>query len=414
VKEVKVTAYSDANCETPILDGELTIPYPVVTPGTTSIPWFLSIPLSATQGAFYLEVTLTDGNDHPFIRVFPQSANSVQRQGNENLTLDSLTINLAGVTVDFSGAPADESTTLTGSSSILYWKDNTSLTITVPTGFTVESWHLDGALLDTANPLSKTARDFSPGNHIITARVSLGGKTYSKTVSFTVKDGIYFTSAAEFEAWLATKADNDKDTPYTAKLLIDLETEYESIINAIGGKYVALDFSDSTGTTISGTYAGPSGNPNKAMIVSVILPDTLTSIGASAFQSCAFTTIDLPDSVTSIGRGAFEGCASLTTIDLPASLTTIVDYAFYRCTSLTTVDLPASLTTIAYRAFQHCASLVTVTLRRTDSPLTTLGTQALSSCHANMKIYVPADRVADYQGASGWSAYASKIQAIQP
>ena len=45
-------------------------------------------------------------------------------------------------------------------------------------------------------------------------------------------------------------------------------------------------------------------------LTSVILPDSVTSIGESAFAGCnSLTTITIPDSVTSIGEDAFSRCA---------------------------------------------------------------------------------------------------------
>ena len=45
--------------------------------------------------------------------------------------------------------------------------------------------------------------------------------------------------------------------------------------------------------------------------MAVIVPNTLTSIGESAFRYCnSLTIIDLPEGITSIGESAFHHCDS--------------------------------------------------------------------------------------------------------
>ncbi|MDR3333483.1 MAG: leucine-rich repeat domain-containing protein [Treponema sp.] len=144
-------------------------------------------------------------------------------------------------------------------------------------------------------------------------------------------------------------------------------------------------------------------------MVSVILPDSVTSIGVYAFMYTSLLTIDLPDSVTSIGASAIRQCTSLTTIDLPDSLQTIANYAFYKCTSLTTLDFPDSLQSIGGNAFDGCSSLTTVTLRGSTPP--SLDSYAILGWSALTAIYVPEGSVDAYKAANGWSAYADKIQA---
>jgi len=58
-------------------------------------------------------------------------------------------------------------------------------------------------------------------------------------------------------------------------------------------------------------------------------------IYSSAFSGCtSLTSVVIPDSVTTIGISAFSGCTSLTSVVIPDSVTTIFNSAFSGCTGL--------------------------------------------------------------------------------
>lgn len=78
--------------------------------------------------------------------------------------------------------------------------------------------------------------------------------------------------------------------------------------------------------------------------------------------------------------------------------------------SITSATIGTGITSIGELAFTNDVNLTSVTIKALDPP--TLGSNVFS-VDVNHPIYVPASAVATYKAATGWSEYASRIQAIQ-
>ena len=62
-------------------------------------------------------------------------------------------------------------------------------------------------------------------------------------------------------------------------------------------------------------------------LTEIVIPDSVTTISYSAFQSCtSLTKIVIPDSVTFIGYSAFGNCTSLTMVETNNENAYIIEY----------------------------------------------------------------------------------------
>ena len=119
----------------------------------------------------------------------------------------------------------------------------------------------------------------------------------------------------------------------------------------------------------------------KKLTGNLVIPNTVTEIGVSAFSECKNLTgaLILPNSVTKIGNGAFRSCSGFTTLKLSETLSVIPDHAFYNCSSLSgKLIIPNSVTTIGNWAFNSCRGF-TEGLTIPNS-VTTIGNLAFYNC----------------------------------
>jgi hypothetical protein len=160
------------------------------------------------------------------------------------------------------------------------------------------------------------------GSYTVLFNVAAGdnylGLTNASAGSMTIVDNI--NSVDDLLAYLSSQPANTAATAYTVKVNIDLSDPANNVKIALlnnGTKYVNLDFSGST--------------------------------------------------FTSIYNSTFNNCKTLVGITIPNSVASIMDSAFYFCTSLTSVTIPNSVTSIERYAFLYCFDLTSVTFERNDN-----------------------------------------------
>ena len=170
------------------------------------------------------------------------------------------------------------------------------------------------------------------------------------------------------------------------------------------------------------TSIGDNAFSGCSFLISITIPDSVTSIGDSVFYRSSLTSVTIPDSVAQIGVNPFECCYALngisvsleqpyfaaidgvlfrkadkalisyparkssSTYTIPQGITTIGDSAFSYCKSLMSVTIPDSVTSIGDSAFFCCDSLISVAIP--DSVIS-IGDSAFSCCKSLTSITIP-------------------------
>jgi len=113
-------------------------------------------------------------------------------------------------------------------------------------------------------------------------------------------------------------------------------------------------------------------------LTSVIIPNSVTSIGSAAFFGCTgLKSVAIGDGVMSIGYETFSGCTGLTSVTIGDGVTSIGGSAFFGCTALTGITIPDSVISIDGFAFSGCTGLKSVTI---GDGVTSIGYETFSFC----------------------------------
>ena len=204
-----------------------------------------------------------------------------------------------------------------------------------------------------------------------------GSYNYGATATLTaIPDGCH-----HFSQWSDGNTDNPRTITVTGNATYTAEFDYTGIgplasgTCGVDGDNLTWELGCDSVLTISGTgamrdytlYSAP-WYSNRNTITSVIINDSVTSIGDRAFyNSIGLTSVTIPNSLTSIGYRAFYGCNGLASVEFPSSVTSIGKSAFNLCTSLTSVTIPNTITYIGAWAFEACSNLTAINVA-SDNP----------------------------------------------
>ncbi len=161
---------------------------------------------------------------------------------------------------------------------------------------------------------------------------------------------VYYEDVFTSDLTLYAKWINESDgIPYTYEILDDGTVEitsytghrrYISIPEKIEGRVV--------------TSIGKGAFYQQGNIREINLPSQLKTIKSSAFEGCSsLLSIQIPDTVTSIGERAFYDCVRMSSIELSTSsqLTTVGQWAFASCGRIEAIDLPSTVESVDATAF---------------------------------------------------------------
>ena len=125
-------------------------------------------------------------------------------------------------------------------------------------------------------------------------------------------------------------------------------------------------------------------------LTSVIIPESVTTIGKYAFTCTGLKSINIPKHVAVIGLGAFQQCNELVSVDIPTDMTTIEASLFSGCPKLVSVTLPQGVTDMGNAVFSGCKSLTSITIPRN---VKNMGMTVFEGCTSLTDLYCETDEV---------------------
>lgn len=169
---------------------------------------------------------------------------------------------------------------------------------------------------------------------------------------------------------------------------------------------IPTSVSDCT-STYTVTEIGTTAFANNGNITNITIPNTITSIGQSAFNNCNLTSVSIPSSVTIIKQAAFSN-NSISNLIINNGVTTIENFAF-STNQLTAINLPESITSVGNGVFRVNTALTKVFSSATTPPTITTANSSDDTFanRNNIHLYIPVGTKDVYVTNSGalWTGF---------
>ena len=162
------------------------------------------------------------------------------------------------------------------------------------------------------------------------------------------------------------------------------------------------------GKTYEVTHIGKTAFEDSQELLSVKLPNNVTSIGDGAFSNTSVKYIIVPENsrLEALEGWALNGCSQLYKFDLPKNLKTIKKCAF-QSVNIQTVILPNQCTDIGNMAFNAAHSkIVFVSYNTTPN----IADDVFDRCENLHALYVPIGKKMEYSNATGWKKISNIVE----
>ena len=146
---------------------------------------------------------------------------------------------------------------------------------------------------------------------------------------------------------------------------------------------------------------------NACNLSSVVFPNSILSIGESAFASDRYVSLigelHLPDNLQTIGYRAFEWNTALTAVYIPNSVRSIGSWSFYTCVGLNCLYLGSGVEEISFEAFSNCTGLDSITIDRATPPICQYS--SFRYVPKGISVYIPCNTMDLYQNTEFWNEF---------